>query len=163
MGSLSFFLKCRLLMEEKRLGVCFMTSFARSFASQMIHRSLCRSRRLCWPLSCPCCLLCLLHRQSRNTPGWGKASCAFFCSFFSFFFKLIFTIDFMWVWKVIQFSDIAYSKTLSWFLKITASPKFSYWLSCKFWGVTVPESTDSAQSSLLGKLVKISEFIFAKI
>ncbi|KAI1232568.1 Protein SAAL1, partial [Lamprotornis superbus] len=45
-----------LLMEEKRLGVCFMTSFARSFASQMIHPSLCRSRRLCWPLFCLCCL-----------------------------------------------------------------------------------------------------------
>lgn len=68
-GSLSFFLKCRLLMEEKRLGVCFMSSFARSFASQMIHPSLCRSRRLCWPPFCPCCLLCLLHRQSRSTPG----------------------------------------------------------------------------------------------
>lgn len=108
------------------------------------------------------CYVCFTDRAGIHQDE-EKQVVLFSVLFFLFFFKLIFTIDFMWVWKVIQFSDIAYSKTLSWFLKITASPKFSYWMSCKFWGVTVPESTDSAQSSLLGKLVKISEFIFAKI
>lgn len=52
-----------------------------------------------------------------------------FCLFF-FFFKLIFIFGFMWVWKVVQFSGIAYSKTLPWLLKITASPKFTYWVDC---------------------------------
>lgn len=53
----------------------------------------------------------------------------FFCLFFQ---KLIFRVGFMWVWKGVQFSDIAYSKTLPCLLKITASPKFSYWVGCKF-------------------------------
>lgn len=71
-------LKYRLLVMEKKLGLCCMICFVMNSASPMIHQLLFMNRRQSWLLLCLCYQPSLLHRlymdTDTNISRWRKAS-----------------------------------------------------------------------------------------